>query len=105
MAVPFGSAMFASHLTAAQIGISVEPLIQIEQMTPITHSAPSVHDSFSLLAAKMLENFSEFAASFAVTQEQMVPMPNQPFIPVQVLNDWATRFDKRLREDPDFWKS
>lgn len=104
VATPFGGAMFIPHAGAAQIGISLEPLQQIIQMTPVSHSIPSLHDSFGLLAGKMLEHFSEFAASFSVTQSQMVPMPNEAFIPVSVLNQWAVRFEKRLREDPGFLK-
>ena len=105
VATPFGGSMFTPHSTAAQIGISLEPLQQILQMTPVPHSTPSPHDSFSIMATKMLENFSEFAASYSVTQAQMIPMPSESFIPVSVLNEWAVRFEKRLKEDPNFWKS
>jgi hypothetical protein len=102
---PFGTSMFTPHSTAAQIGISLEPLQQILQMTPVSHSTPSAQDSFSLMASRMLENFSEFAASYSMTQAQMMPMPSEAFIPVSVLNEWAVRFEKRIKEDPNFWKS
>lgn len=37
---------------------------------------------------KMLDNFYNFASSFAVTQAQMTPNPSEAFIPANVVLKW-----------------
>lgn len=52
----------------------------------------------------MLENFVNFATSFTVTQSQMVPNYNETFVPLSTLNTWYQNFQRRLEQNPDFWK-
>nr|KAG5709152.1 hypothetical protein BaRGS_028608 [Batillaria attramentaria] len=56
-----------SHL--AQIGISVEPLAQLAQQTPITTSSDTSIAPFVEFCGKMLENFFNYASSFALCQK------------------------------------
>lgn len=54
---------------------------------------------------KMLENFFNFASSYAVTQSQMLPNPTETFVPLSTLQTWYTNFERRLQQNPNFWKS
>ncbi|XP_055694003.1 protein OPI10 homolog isoform X2 [Lutzomyia longipalpis] len=87
-----------SHI--AQIGISVEPEAALMQQTPSTSAT-----SYLAFGQKMLENFFNFASSFAVTQAQMVPNPSETFVPLSTLQTWYTNFQRRLQQNPNFWKS
>ncbi|XP_055703712.1 protein OPI10 homolog [Phlebotomus papatasi] len=87
-----------SHI--AQIGISIEPEANIMQQTPSTSAT-----SYLQFGQKMLENFFNFASSFAVTQAQMVPNPTETFVPLSTLQTWYTNFQRRLQQNPNFWKS
>ena len=53
----------------AQIGISVEPLDQLAQQTPASQSTPSSLNTFVEYTQKMLENFFNYASSFAIAQK------------------------------------
>uniref|UniRef100_A0A1L8DCT4 Uncharacterized protein n=1 Tax=Nyssomyia neivai TaxID=330878 RepID=A0A1L8DCT4_9DIPT len=87
-----------SHI--AQIGISIEPETTLIQQTPSTNAT-----SYLQFGQKMLENFFNFASSFAVTQSQMIPNPSETFVPLSTLQTWFTNFQRRLQQNPNFWKS
>ncbi|XP_071506885.1 protein Hikeshi-like [Diadema antillarum] len=90
--------------SSAQIGIAVESLDQIKQQTPAANTQASSVGSFMEFSQKMLENFYNFASSFAITQDQMTPQPGVQFIPANVLNKWYENFQRKLAQDPNFWK-
>lgn len=92
----FGSTI--SHI--AQIGISVEPDNNITQLVPATTSAQTVYD----FGQKMLENFFNFASSFAINQAQMMPNPSETYVPLSTLQTWFNNFQRRLQQNPNFWK-
>ncbi|KAL8565320.1 hypothetical protein ACOMHN_029016 [Nucella lapillus] len=103
-AVQFGNlAQQQSHL--AQIGISVEPLEQLSQQTPVTNSSETSVAPFMEFSSKMLENFFNYAASFAVRQAEMVPNPSETFVPLSTLQKWFENFQRRLQQNTNFWKS
>uniref|UniRef100_A0A8C4QIX6 Protein Hikeshi n=1 Tax=Eptatretus burgeri TaxID=7764 RepID=A0A8C4QIX6_EPTBU len=89
----------------AQIGLSVEPMAQLAQQMPVAGAAVSNLDSFTEFTQKMLENFFNYAASFAVTQAQMVPNPTEAYLPASVLQKWYETFQRRMAQNPTFWKS
>ncbi|XP_077978353.1 protein Hikeshi-like [Glandiceps talaboti] len=104
---PFGMLAAQQSLqnnTMSQIGISVEPLGVIAQQTPATGTQASSLDSFTLFTRKMLENFYNYASSFAVSQSQMVPQPSETFVPFSALQNWFSNFQRRLQQNPNFWK-
>ena len=92
-----------SHM--AQIGISVEEISQLAQQTPSSFSTTSTEQPFMEFSKKMCENLFNFTASFAVTQSQMVPNPSETFIPLSKLSQWYENFIRRLKQNPNFWKS
>uniref|UniRef100_A0A673TZX0 Protein Hikeshi n=1 Tax=Suricata suricatta TaxID=37032 RepID=A0A673TZX0_SURSU len=73
------------------IGISVELLDSLAQQTPRGNAAALSVDSFTQFTQKILDNFYNFASSFAVSQAQMTPSPSEMFIPANV--------------NPLFWKN
>ncbi|XP_059173031.1 protein OPI10 homolog [Physella acuta] len=93
-----------SHL--AQIGISVEPLDQLAQQVPASQvNASTSASTFMEFATKMLENFFNFSSSFAVTQSQMTPNLSETYVPLSTLKNWFENFQRRLQQNPYFWKS
>ena len=102
--IQFGNlALQQSHL--AQIGISVEPLSQLAQQTPVTTTSETSIAPFVEFSTKMLESFFNYASSFAVQQAQMVPNPTETFVPFSTLQKWFENFQRRLQQNPYFWKS
>uniref|UniRef100_U5EY44 Protein opi10 log n=1 Tax=Corethrella appendiculata TaxID=1370023 RepID=U5EY44_9DIPT len=94
----FGSNLPISHL--AQIGVSVESESSLLQMTPATSA-----NTYLQFGQKMLENFFNFVSSFSLTQSQMVPNPNEAFVPLNSVQTWYSNFQRRLEQNPNFWKS
>ena len=90
--------------TSAQIGISIEPLAQLAQQTPVTYSTPSNLNSFVEFTQKMLETFYNYASSFALTQAQMTPNPSESFVPISVVQRWYENFQRKMTNNPNFWK-
>ncbi|XP_053695851.1 protein OPI10 homolog [Sabethes cyaneus] len=95
----FGTNLPISHI--AQIGVSIEPEAALIQQTPATASS----DTYFQFGQKMIENFFNFVSSFSLTQSQMVPNPNETFVPLSTVQTWFTNFQRRLQQNPNFWKS
>ena len=112
---PFGamgassSSSFSSSpspaVSMAQVGVSVEPLDQLAQQTPVSAAAVSTVDSFVQFTQKTLDSLYNFACSFSVTQAQMTPSPGETFIPSSCILRWYENFQRRLAQNPTFWKS
>ena len=120
VANPFGGSMAMDMSTAtgnslslasALVGVSVEPLSEIAQKTPSADTAASTVDSFTEFSQKMLENFFNYAGSFAASpaqiamQQQMGNQTSESYIPFSALQQWYLNFQRRLQSNPDFWKS
>lgn len=87
----------------AQIGVSVEPLAVIEQQ--VAAVAATTSNSFMEFVQKMLTSFVNYVTSFTVTQAQMTPNPTETFVPLSTLQCWYETFERRLQQNPNFWKS
>ena len=101
---PFSMNSMETVPTGAQIGISIEPLDQLAQQTPAANATPSTLNSFVEYTQKMLENFFNFASSFAITQAQMTPNPSESFVPFSVVQKWYDNYQRKMKNDPNFWK-
>lgn len=98
--MPFGI-VNTLHVSSAMVGISVEPIAQIDALTPATETqATSNVNSFAEFTQKMLENFYNYASSFA----KDAPDGNQ-YVPFSTLQSWFENFKRRLAINPNFWKS
>ncbi|XP_024882456.1 protein OPI10 homolog [Temnothorax curvispinosus] len=87
----------------AQIGVSVEPLAVIEQQ--VATVAATTTNSFVEFVQKMLTSFVNYVTSFTVTQGQMTPNPTENYVPLSTLQSWYETFERRLQQNPNFWKS
>lgn len=101
---PFGM-MASAPPSVAQVGVSVESLDQLAQQTPVTSAAVSTVDSFLQFTQKMLDSLYNFASSFALTQAQMTPNPTETFIPSSCILKWYENFQRRMAQNPNFWKN
>lgn len=90
-----------SHV--AQIGVSVEPLAVIEQQAA-TLVTTTTNNSIEF-AEKMLTNFMNYVSSFLVTHTQVVLNPTQNFVPLSTVQGWYETFQRRLQQNPKFWKN
>ncbi|CAG5866931.1 protein Hikeshi [Menidia menidia] len=102
---PFGTAVGSASPSVAQVGVSVESLEQLAQQIPVTSAAVSTADSFLLFTQKMMESLYNFASSFAVSQAQMTPNPTETFIPSSCVLKWYENFQRRMTQNPNFWKN
>ncbi|GJQ84330.1 hypothetical protein Trydic_g5268 [Trypoxylus dichotomus] len=84
----------------AQIGISIEPLTNVQDMPQNDYP-----DMYTTFAQKMLENFMNYVLSFSTTQSQMMPNPSTSYVPLSAVQNWYTNFERRLTQNPNFWKT
>jgi hypothetical protein len=90
-----------SHIVHnAQIGIAIVPLSNISEV--ISPNNPSNNITF---AHKMLDNFMNFVLSYSTTQPHMVPDPNATYVPLSAVQNWYTNFERRLQQNPNFWRT
>lgn len=89
-----------SHI--AQVGISLEPEVNVLAQTSATQTNEA--ETSYVFGKKMLENFMNFASSFTIRQSEMTPNPSETYVPLSTLNSWFTNFERRLRQNPNFWK-
>lgn len=102
---PFGTVGLNASPSVAQVGVSVEALEQLSQQIPVSSAAVSTVDSFLQFTQKMLDSLYNFASSFAVSQAQMTPNPTETFIPSSCILKWYENFQRRMAQNPNFWKN
>lgn len=93
-----------SHV--AQIGISVESLDIIKQQTAMAVAANNANhvNTAAFTAQKIVQNFLNYVSSFSVTQSQMTPNPTENFVPLSSIQQWYQTFQRRLEQNPSFWR-
>lgn len=91
--------------THAQVAIMVEPVSEIIQKVPASNTEASTVDNFTDFSQKMLENFFNYASSFCVTPATSPIDPSATYVPMAVLQQWYTNFQRRLQANPQFWKT
>ncbi|XP_050306034.1 protein OPI10 homolog [Anthonomus grandis grandis] len=98
----YSNMMFGqSHIVHnAQIGISIEPISNIQEVP--SPEGTEVQVSF---AQKMLKSFMDYVLSYTITQTNMVPDPTAIYVPLATVQNWYTNFERRLALHPNFWKS
>lgn len=102
---PFGIMTSSASPSVAQVGVSVEALEQLAQQIPVSSAAVSTVDTFLQFTQKMLDSLYNFASSFAVSQAQMLPNPTETFIPSSCILKWYENFQRRMAQNPNFWKN
>jgi len=103
---PFGQmSNHQSHLM--QIGISVETASALQQLTPAAGVGAAAVDSHREFCMHMLQSCYNYLASFATARTQLAlgGAPNDQFVPLVHLHTWYENFERRLAQNPNFWKS
>jgi len=88
----------------AMLGISIEPLANIEGQTPAAQTEATNVSTFMEFSQKMLENLFNYASSFAVSAGDMRQRPSETFVPLSSLQTWYNNFERRLQQNPNFWR-
>ena len=88
----------------AMVGISVEPLVNIQGQTPAAQTEAVKVSTFMEFGQKMVENLFNFASSFAVSGGEMRSRSAETFVPFSCLQQWYNNFERRLQHDPNFWR-
>lgn len=86
--------------TDGLLGISVEPLAQLEQQVQPSQINPTTVASNVEFVSKMLNNFVNYVMSFV----QTVPGTSTQIVPVNVVQNWFNNFQHKISENPNFWK-
>lgn len=98
--VPTGFGFSQSIVSkVAQIGISIEPLSQISQMTPAVSS--TFNDNFAAFTTRTAEHLFNFVSSFAKT----LPGTTEQVVPLLAIQQWYQNYSRKLELNPGFWKS
>nr|ALS04500.1 protein OPI10-like protein [Acartia pacifica]ALS04502.1 protein OPI10-like protein [Acartia pacifica] len=92
-----------NHINAL-VGISVEPLTVLEGQTPSVDSEAINQSNFMQFSEKTLENLFNFATSFAMPPGDLRMKPDEMYIPMSSLQMWYSNFQRRLQQNPNFWK-
>ena len=103
---PFGQLPnHQSHVM--QIGISVETVAALHQLTPAAGVSATAVDSYREFCVHMLHSCYNYLASFATARTQLAlsGAPNDEFVPLAHLRTWYENFERRLTQNPNFWKS
>ncbi len=103
---PFGqyqlttTQMTSASINAAVIGISVEPLANINALQPASETQASVLSTSVEFPKKVVENFFNYALSFVQT------LPDgQQYVPFSTLQNWYVNILRRLEQNPNYWKN
>ena len=96
-----GNQNVTSTITNALIGISVETNNVIDQLQPSIEAQVTNISSFVEFSTKMLQNFYNYVSSFSL----VVPADGQQYVPLSTLQNWYTTFERRLGQNPNFWKN
>jgi len=94
-------------LSVAQVGISVE---SIETVSSLATAASSATEASSVSSAqefsqKMVESLFNFTASFALNSDEARMRTSETFVPFSAIQQWYSNFERRLQQNPNFWKS
>lgn len=78
----------------------------LEPLANVNHdNSTNDANKYMTFAQKMLENFVNYALSYTVTQQQMELNPSASYVPTTTVQNWYTSFERRLVQNPNFWKT
>lgn len=95
----------------AQLGISIESLSTLESLASSAAAASTESSPASSVPAalefsqKMVESLLNYTASFAISADQARVKSSETYVPFSAVQNWFTNFERRLQQNPTFWKS
>ena len=54
---------------------------------------------------KMVESLLNYTASFAISADQTRLKTSETYVPFSAVQNWFTNFERRLQQNPTFWKN
>jgi len=90
-----------------QIGISVETVNALQQLTPPAGVGVTAVDSYREFCLHMVQSCYNYMASFATagTRLALTGTSSEEVVPLAHLRTWYENFERRLAQNPNFWKS
>eukprot|EP01147_Barroeca_monosierra_P002486 gene2486-5416_t len=99
------STSFVSAESVSQIGISIEPLAEIEQATAASKTRPSKESDMLQFINFAVESLFNFVTSFATDSETIQQYgTKETWFPLSALHRWRERLEARLVHNPFFWR-
>lgn len=92
---------FPSISINAQIGISIEPLINAESQIINSDNTKQNVSSFVEFTQKMVQSLYNYMSSYAVESGPL----QTPMVPLLSIQKWYENFERKLNLNPNFWKS
>ena len=89
----------------AQLGIAMESILQLQGMTADAQAEASHVPTFLEFSQKMVENLFNYTSSYAVSPNEVRSKPNETYVPYSTLQNWYTSFERRLQQNPYFWRN
>ena len=87
----------------------MEPLSQLSGMASDGSTEAAAVPSFVEFSQKMVQNLFNYSSSFAVTPAELMGSsgvrPTDTFVPFSTLQSWYSNFERRLQQNPYFWKN
>ena len=94
-----------SFQTAAQVGISVEPLSHLQGLQEATtESEATLVPKFVDFTQKMVQSLFNFTASYAIEASEARMRATETYVPYSAIQNWCTNFERRIKLDPYFWQ-
>ena len=82
------------------IFVILEPITNIQDVPPAEDE-----NTYINFAQKMLQNFMNYVLSYSLSQQQMIRDPSATYVPLSAVQNWYTNFERRLINNPNFWKT
>jgi len=103
----FASQLHAAGNMSAQVGISVESIDTISSLATASSSETEASNMSTSqeFSQKMVESLFNFTASFALNADEARLRTSETFVPFSAIQQWFTNFERRLQQNPNFWKS
>lgn len=89
----------------AQVGVSIEPIVNLNGLTPAAQTEASNAATFVEFSQKMVENLFNYLSSFGISAAELRDRPNESYVPFSAVQQWYTNFERRLQQNPYFWRS
>lgn len=86
----------------------MQTVMELSADPSISSDANNQLSKFEQFTTKTAENLFNYCSSFANSIAHFATIgqvnPNQQLVPLNVINEWYTRFIRNLKQNPNFWR-